>query len=1164
VFNVLAHSRLEELIHPTCSNCLRPAGPDDRFCGGCGASLWRTCASCARQNDATARFCTGCGSSLESPITTDEDRRRVSVLFIDLVDSTPYIEGSDPEQVRSMQQEYFTAVRRLIRQYGGVVEKYIGDAVMALFGAPVVTETDALRCVRAGLELQRTLPRLAIAASSGLRFRIGIATGEALVNVAAAHDGGQAIVAGDVVISAFRLQAVAPHGGVLVCETTHTATRNDIDYIEQPTVTLRGKSPPSMVWLALSPSPERPGSQTEPTPMINREHELGMLVSALERAFHDRLPRLVSIFGEAGIGKSRLVRELARHADHTAGDVRWRVGHCPPFGENVTYAALAEIIKAEAGLLDTDDEITTRQRLIDTLEQLVPTAEVDRFADALGPLVGLGWARLTAPETESAWRRFVLALANNRPTVLVFEDLHWADEPMLRFVEMLSASVHDVPLLVVATARPELRESHPTWTSAVTGTMSLSLPPLRDIDISQMYTQMFGSAVFPEDLLSPLVEVADGNPLYAHEYVRMLVERGMLRQVGPLWNLEPGDAGPPMPDSVQAVIANRIDLLDAADRAVLQTAAVVGIQFWPGSVAAALGAPVERVEWALGRLEQRGLIQEQPASTMAGQAEYRFRHVLVRDVCYRRLPRVERVARHHRVADWLEAVTEARQTDVVEVLANHRWAAHEIARNVNLDTTPYAAAARDSLRRAARRAYALHALDTAANLTERALSLKLERDLGLELLAAELALFRDPDRFIAEGGIAQLTDLAETLLDAGDQGGAARAWTLLGTAALSRADRPASLLHLDRAVQLYTDLPDSEEKAAALLELARVHMMNFENDPAIAAAEAAAEMAERCGLAEVRANAMITLSLAGYLSGDPEGLTALMEITEHCRQHRLASRRRAVHNLAWAVQEEGDIPGSVKLIDEQNSVDVAGGYSLATSFADETARAYFAGDWDRALRATSASMSRTRAEWDLGSVAMSAWVRVLREEDPGGSVSDEVDEVVDAARRGGFRRVLRSSFANAALCRALQGRHDDSRVLLSAVEADWVPTRMLAFGEWVPPASHAAALLGNTASAQVRRMLERAPHRTPWVHAGLAMVAGGMLAKRPAEAAANYAEAAAIYGRIGNASDKALALAATARALLAAGDLDAAAPVMAQVSAFAKRNRAPGLIAGMP
>src|SRR5574342_998426 len=172
-------------IHPTCSNCLRPAGPDCRFCGGCGGQLWRTCASCGRQNDATSRFCTGCGNSLESPITPDEDRRRVSVLFIDLVDSTPYFERSDPEQVRGMQNEYFTAVRRLIRQYGGVVEKYIGDAVMALFGAPVVTETDALRCVRAALELQRTLPRLAIAASSGLRFRIGISTGEALVNVAA-------------------------------------------------------------------------------------------------------------------------------------------------------------------------------------------------------------------------------------------------------------------------------------------------------------------------------------------------------------------------------------------------------------------------------------------------------------------------------------------------------------------------------------------------------------------------------------------------------------------------------------------------------------------------------------------------------------------------------------------------------------------------------------------------------------------------------------------------------------------------------------------------------------------------------------------------------------------------------------------------------------------
>jgi class 3 adenylate cyclase len=1078
------------------------------------------------------------------------------VLFIDLIDFTPYSEGSDPEQVRSMQNEYFSAVRRTIRHYGGVVEKYIGDAVMAVFGAPVVTESDALRCVRAGLELQQALPRRLTAASTELRFRIGITTGEALVNVAAAHDGGQGIVAGDVVSTASRLQSVAPSGGVIVCETTYLATRSGIDYVEQDTVTLRGHSRPTRVWLAVGARHDRPGPGAEPTPMINREHEIGMLVSALDRAVRDRTPRLVTIFGEAGIGKSRLVRELARAAGVSA---RWRVGHCPPFGENVTYAALAEVIKAEAGLLDTDDESTARQRLVETLRRLVGPDEVDRFADALGPLVGLPWAHLSAAETESAWRRFIVALASDRPTVLVFEDMHWADEPMLRFVETLCGSVHDVPLLIVATSRPELRESHPTWTGTVTGAVSISLPPLRDADISQMYAQMFGDSVFPDDMLQPLVELADGNPLYAHEYVRMLVEKGLLRQIGPLWSLEPGDAGPPMPDSVQAVIANRLDLLDSADRSILQTAAVVGIQFWPGSVAAALGAPVERVQRALARLEQRGLVQERRASTMAGETEFRFRHVLVRDVCYRRLPRAERVARHQRVANWLDAVTDGRHTDVVEVLANHRWAAHEIARNIGLDTTPYAAPARESLYRAARRAYALHALATAANLAERALSLKLDRDLMLELLAAELGLYHDGDRFFADGGIDRLEELATALLDAGDQAAAARAWTLLGTAALTRADRPGCLAHLDRAVQLYTDLPDSEEKAAALLELARVHMMNYENGPAIAAADAAAEMAERCGLAEVRANAMITLAMAGYISGDPDGLTTLTEITEQCRQLRLVSRRRAVHNLAWAVHEEGDIAGSARLIDEQNSVDIAGGYSLATGFADEAGRAFFAGDWERSLRAVSASMSRNRAEWDLGAVAISAWLRVLREEEAG----DEVDEVLEVARRSGFHRPLRAALANAALCRALQGHPSQAQQLLSELELDWAATRMLAFAEWVAPASHAAATLGPPASAQVRRMLQRAPHPTPWVHAGLATVAGALGVDQPTLAAGQHREAARVYGRIGTVSHRMLSLAACGRALLAAGDTEAARPVVAEVTAFARRNRAGALLAGL-
>ncbi|HEY0700227.1 MAG TPA: adenylate/guanylate cyclase domain-containing protein, partial [Micromonospora sp.] len=417
-----------------CAQCGRTAADDDRFCAGCGTELTRACPHCHRPLAADAAFCTACGRPQvragRPPVEPhpSEDRRRVSVLFVDLIDFTPYVERADPELVRGMQTGFFSAARRVVGQYGGVVEKYIGDAVMALFGAPVATETDPLRCVRAGLELQRVLARYAPTGADELRFRVGVATGEALVDVAAARDGGQAIVAGDVVNTASRMQSVAPPGGVLVCGNTYALTRDAIRYAEQPAVTLRGRSTPTEVWLALEPVRRQPPDrELDSTPLIDREHELGLLVNALERSTRDRMPQVVALFGRAGIGKSRLIRELYRHTERLDTPLTWRTGRCPPFGENVTFAALADIVKTEARILDTDPASAAAQRLADAVRDLVSPAEADRLIDALRPLVGLPGPALPPEETESAWRRFLVALAARRPTVLVFEDLHWAD-----------------------------------------------------------------------------------------------------------------------------------------------------------------------------------------------------------------------------------------------------------------------------------------------------------------------------------------------------------------------------------------------------------------------------------------------------------------------------------------------------------------------------------------------------------------------------------------------------------------------------------------------------------------------------------------------------------------------------------------------------------------
>ncbi|MFG3602005.1 ATP-binding protein [Micromonospora chersina] len=1157
-------TRTEFDIDLTCGHCSRTAGPDDRFCGGCGRPLAATCPGCGHANNAEANFCTNCGQPLrDHAVAVQEDRRQVSVLFIDIVDFTTYAERADPEQARGLQQAYFATVRRLVHQYGGVVEKYIGDAVMALFGAPVATDNDALRCVRAGLELQRSLARQPAGPHPPLGFRVGVATGEALVDLAAARDGGQAFVTGDVVNTASRLQGLAPAGGVVVDESTWAATRHEMEYADQPPVTLRGRSAVSRIWLAVRARARRDGHTAELTPMVDRDHERGLLVSALHRTVTERTSQLLTVFGPAGVGKSRLLRELARHAANLPGArVTWLIGHCPPFGENVTYAALADIVRSWLGLPDSDDPAAMRERLRDRLGRLADPHAV-RLAEALGPLVGVPGERLTSAETEAAWRRFLLTLAATGPTVLVFEDMHWADETMLSFVEQLGAAARNVPLLVIATARPELRERHPAWTGTISGAMSISVPPMHDGDIDTLYSLLLGHTTLPAEARDPLIEFADGNPLYAQEYARMLLDGGLVERKTTLPPLDPA-GGTGMPRTVQAVIANRLDLLDPADRAVLQAASVVGVQFWAAPVALALGRPAEWVERALHRLQRRDLVYELPASTMPGQPEYRFRHILVRDVCYQRLPRAERVTRHQRTADWLEQLADGRQHDLAEVLANHRWAAHEIARTVGLDPSPYARATRTALHRAARRAYALHALDTAATLVGRALAVDCGPDPSLDLFQAELAFYRDRDGFLVGGGTETLTSLADRLAEAGDLPGAAKAWRLLATAAWARADRSETLRCLDRAIRLHAGLPDSEDKVGALLELARTHMLDAEAEPACAAARDAAELAERLELREARANARITLAVARYQAGVEEAYAELAEVTEECRVERLTSRRRAVHNLAWALQEEGDLTGSARLVDEQRSLDLGGEHGLTVSFADQWSRSYYSGDWTAALRMAEGSTRRPTDEWDLHIVAVSGWIRALGDAPPDGGTEDGadlVDQALVAARRSGFHRVLRSTVAHAALCRAVQGRRDEALALLAELDADWRRTRMIPFAEWVPAVGHVAGVLGGEAALLVRDLLARAPRTTRWARAA-GRSADAALARRDRDArraADLFSAAAASYAEMTDVTDHVIA-SALAVGPLSEADPAAAAETLAGVRAFAERHAAAGLL----
>jgi class 3 adenylate cyclase len=1162
-----------------CPRCGRVGAEGDQFCGDCGGALAAACQRCGRLLDPAVAFCTGCGTARDAslPPVATEERRPVSVLFIDLIEFTPYAEQADPELIRSMQTTFYATASRVIGQHGGVVEKYIGDAVMALFGAPVATETDVLRCVRAGLELQRVLSRPTgpgARDAGDLRFRVGVATGEALVDLAAARNGGQAIVAGDVVTTASRLQSSAPPGGVLVCGRTRALTAEAIRYEPQQPVILRGRSTPTEVWLALSPAPPlattAPESSDE-APLVEREHELSLLAGALHSVVQDRTPHLVTLFGQAGIGKSRLARELRRlAASRLEQPTTWHTGHCRPFGENVTYAALADIVAAEAGILDTDAVDVARSRLTTAVQQVPAAGSVDLLTRALGPLVGLPGGSLPAGEAESAWRRFLVGLAARGPTVLVFEDLHWADEPMLRFVELLAAAAQEVPLLVLTTARPELVDRDASWAGTIAGSLTVTLPPLRHTGIAALYAHLFGDARITPELLQPLVELADGNPLYAQEYVRMLVEQGTVPSPGSGW-----PAGElPTPPSVHSVIANRVDLLEPADRAVLQAAAVVGMQFWPGAVAATLGRARAQVEPAMRRLEQREFLAEQRESTVAGESEFRFRHVLVRDVCYQRLPRAERVARHERAAEWLEAVSRRSGSgntgQATEVLAHHRWTAHEIARTLDAATPRHAAAARAALYQAARRAYELHALDTAASYAGRALSLLgdggTEHDSAtiekwrLELLTAEIAFYRDRTDFIANGGVRRLMTLAEQLAAAGAAHEEARAWTLLGQASWIRADRTGALAHLERAAARFDPLPDSPEKVDAYAELARLHMLNYDRDPAIAAAEQAEAIAERLELVEAQMNARITIATARYEAADPDALDLLREITDQCRAAGLLASRRAAQNHAAAILGEGDWRRSEAVLEQARS-DVPGGHNLATSYSAEATRAYFNGDLDALAAAGDAFVAPPGWQWgDMRLPRLRACLRVLRDEPAPDHAAGH--DALATARASGFRRPLWTALAWEALACALQGRLDRAAALLEELTESWQKVAVLASGEWVSAAAYAAALSGRRSADALRIPLARQPRQTRWSSAALHTVTGAIALADgdAAESGRQHLAAAALHAAIPAVTDRMLSLALATDAF--ARDSTTATPEqpLAEVREFARRMSAPGLL----
>jgi class 3 adenylate cyclase/tetratricopeptide (TPR) repeat protein len=634
------------------------------------------CASCGRESPEGFAFCPRCGAALVEERAAREERKTITVLFCDLVGFTAASETADPEDVRARLRPYHELLRERIEAFGGTVEKFVGDAVMAVFGAPLAHEDDAERAVRTGLAILERLQQSNEANPAlSLSVRIGINTGEALVALDARPEQGEGFVTGDVVNTASRIQSAAPVDGVAVGEQTYRSAEPVFEWRELSAVEVKGKSEPVSLWRPLS-ARARFGSdviRSLSTPLVGRELDLLQLRTAFEKAVREPSVQLVTVVGEPGLGKSRLVAELAAHVDALPELVRWRQGRCLPYGEGISFWALGEIVKAHAGIYETDSQHEATSKL----EHALP--DVDEAAWLLArllPLLGIeSGAAVSRDESFTAWRRFLESIAEREPAVLVFEDLHWADDSLLDFLEYFADWAEGVPLVIVTTARPELHERRPSWGAGLRNASTISLAPLSRTETALLISGLLERAMLPADTQQAILERAGGNPLYAEEFVRMLHDRDLLDPHG---GLRAGEV--PFPDSLQALIAARLDTLPGDAKTLLQDAAVIGKVFWAGAVAAMGDRGPAAVETTLHDLSRKELVRPSRQSSMEGDRELGFWHVLVRDVAYGQIPRPLRAAKHVAAADWIEAKAGERLEDLADVLAYHTGEAIELAR----------------------------------------------------------------------------------------------------------------------------------------------------------------------------------------------------------------------------------------------------------------------------------------------------------------------------------------------------------------------------------------------------------------------------------------------------------------------------------------------------